>query len=125
MVILVVSNLVPPTSSTRLIPGEERDRLDADIHPWSDRLRRSGQKLGECPGRPPLHPAQTTYSEMSLPTPSRQSKHSTIQSNVVYTSGSTIALAITMASNDRIVGARHVPKAVYKRHAKSPCNLLV
>eukprot|EP00966_Prymnesium_polylepis_P173335 4008959-Prymnesium_polylepis.1 len=38
------------------------------------------------------------------------------------TSGSTIALAITMASNDRIVGARHVLKAVYKRHA---CNLLV
>eukprot|EP00966_Prymnesium_polylepis_P302726 6993812-Prymnesium_polylepis.1 len=33
------------------------------------------------------------------------------------TSDSTIAFAITMPSNDRIVGTRHVPKAVYKRHA--------
>ena len=31
--------------------------------------------------------------------------------------GSNLAFAITMASNDRIVGARHVPKAVHQRHA--------
>ena len=28
-----------------------------------------------------------------------------------------ITLSITMASNDRIVGARHVPQAAHKRHA--------
>ena len=33
------------------------------------------------------------------------------------TLGSTVTFAITMASNDRIVGARHVPKAVHQRHA--------
>ena len=31
--------------------------------------------------------------------------------------GSNITFSITMASNDRIVGARHVPEAVHKRHA--------
>ena len=31
--------------------------------------------------------------------------------------GSNITFSITMASNDRIVGARHVPQAVHKRHA--------
>ena len=31
--------------------------------------------------------------------------------------GSNITFSITMASNDRIVGARHVPQAAHKRHA--------
>eukprot|EP00966_Prymnesium_polylepis_P236972 5480362-Prymnesium_polylepis.1 len=31
--------------------------------------------------------------------------------------GSNLAFFITMASNDRIVGAHHVPQAVHQRHA--------